>query len=93
LQTSYFPSFGGSAGDTAEPHTSIGLIKQLLDDLHWQERERSAADELSPTQRSVTSVHVYHNIVFIEKGVNGEAGLPSWMKGSAWAVLGAPDAP
>jgi hypothetical protein len=93
LQTSYFPSFGGSTGDTAEPHTSIGLIKQLLDDLHWQERERSAADELSPTQRSVTSVHVYHNIVFIEKGVNGEAGLPSWMKGSAWAVLGAPDAP
>jgi hypothetical protein len=91
LQTAYFPSFGGSAGAIAEPHTSIGLIKQLLDDLHHQEREGAAGGKLTPTQSSVTGVHVYHNIVFIEKGVNGEAGLPPWMNAEAWAALGATD--
>jgi hypothetical protein len=91
LQTAYMTSFGGSAGTTAEPHTSIGLVKRLLDDLHYQERKPVAGEEVTLTQRSVTGVHVYHNIVFIEKGINGEAGLPSWLSVAAWAV-GAPDA-
>lgn len=91
LQTAYYPSFGGSAGEIAEPHTSVGLVKSLLDDLHHQEGEETTAGELTPTQRAVTGVHAYHNIVFIEKGVNGEAGLPTWMNEAAWAALGATD--
>jgi hypothetical protein len=91
LQTAYYPSFGGSAGEIAEPHTSIGLIKRLLDDLHHQEGEETIAGELTATQQSVTGIHAYHNIVFIEKGVNGEAGLPTWMNAAAWAALGATD--
>lgn len=91
LQTAYYPSFGGSAGEVAEPHTSVGLIKRLLDDLHHQEGEEITASELTATQQSVIGIHAYHNIVFIEKGVSGEAGLPMWMNAAAWAALGATD--
>ncbi|TDC54728.1 class I SAM-dependent methyltransferase [Actinomadura sp. KC345] len=89
LQTAYFPGFGGSSGDTAEPHTSIGLVKRLLDDLHHREYEQRSDTEPSLTQRTVVGVHMYHNIVFVEKGVNGEDGLPAWMDASAWDALGA----
>lgn len=90
LQTAYFPAFGGSAGHTAEPHTSVGLVKSLLDDLHHQERE-PADRERTVTEATVTGVHAYHNIVFVEKGVNGEDGLPAWMNADAWEALGATD--
>ncbi|BDM71270.1 hypothetical protein HEK616_47570 [Streptomyces nigrescens] len=91
LQTSYFPSFGGSSGRQAAPHTSVGLVKGLLDDLHHQEFDQPVQGALSPTQAAVTGVHAYHNVVFIEKGVNGEDGLPAWMNEAAWEALGATD--
>lgn len=89
LQTAYFPGFGGSSGSTAESHTSIGLIKQLLDDLHYREHAQQPNGQPSITQSAVTGIHVYHNIVFIEKGVNGEDSLPAWMDVKAWDALGA----
>ncbi|GAA2617583.1 hypothetical protein SMC26_05825 [Actinomadura fulvescens] len=92
MQTSYLPSFGGSPDDSAGPGTSIGLVKGLLDDLHHRERPRRNGAEPSVTQRSVTGVHVYHNIAFVEKGTNGEDGLPGWMDVAAWDALGATDA-
>jgi hypothetical protein len=78
LQTSYLPEFGGSPGHVAEPHTGVGLVKQLLDDLHFQEHARGADRQLKPTEGAITGVHVYHSIVFLEKGMNGEEGFPAW---------------
>lgn len=78
LQTAYLTEFGGSAGETAEPHTSVGLLKRLLDDLHHQEHH---APDRHPTatQRTITGLHVYHNIAFLEKGTNAEEGFPGWL--------------
>nr|CAA12021.1 SnogY [Streptomyces nogalater] len=78
LQTSYWPEFGGTDGPNAAPDTSLGLVKQLLDDLHHQERPKDR-DTADATRSTVTGVHVYHNIAFVTKGVNGEAPLPDWM--------------
>ncbi|MGK5691807.1 hypothetical protein ACSNOJ_02660 [Streptomyces sp. URMC 128] len=89
LQTSYFPRFGGTAGDEAGPHTSVGLLKRLLDDLHYQEQEPRTGEPPTVTQDAVVGVRVYRNIAFIEKGVNGENGIPRWMDDEAWVALGA----
>jgi hypothetical protein len=77
LQTAYWPSFGGVAGATAPTHTSVGLLKTLLDDLHHA--ERLSAGLAGDTAGTVVGVHVHHNIAFVEKGRNEEDGLPAWM--------------
>lgn len=89
LQTSYAPSFGGSRGRTAEPHTSIGLVKHLLDEMHHQEWQCEDCDSSGQgleclVRRTLVGVHIHHNIVFVEKGTNGEEGLPPWMNQDAW---------
>jgi demethylmacrocin O-methyltransferase len=89
LQTSYFPRFGGTAGAEAGPDTSVGLVKRLLDDLHYQEREPRSGERPTVTQDGVVGVRVYRNLAFIEKGVNGEDGIPGWMDDEAWVALGA----
>lgn len=82
LQTSYLASYGGSSGGVAQPDTSIGLIKRLLDDMHHQEHGEGP-EEPTLTQRTVVGVHAYHNIVFVEKGINGEERLSPARK-AAW---------
>ncbi|MEU9336285.1 class I SAM-dependent methyltransferase [Streptomyces sp. NPDC048290] len=89
LQTSYFPRFGGTAGGVAGPGTSVGLLKSLLDDLHYQEQDPKPDGPPTVTQDTVAGVRVYRNIAFIEKGVNGENGIPGWMDDEAWVALGA----
>lgn len=89
LQTSYFEDFGGVPGGTAAPHTSLGLVKRLVDDLHHVEYAKTTDRPPTLTQATVTGLHVYHNIAFVEKGVNGEDTLPAWMDANAWDALGA----
>ncbi|KQX56332.1 MULTISPECIES: class I SAM-dependent methyltransferase [unclassified Streptomyces] len=89
LQTAYFTDFGGSAGGVAGPDTSLGLVKELIDDLHHREHREPSVTRPTPTQSTVTGVHAYHNIVFVEKGTNGEDTLPSWMDADVWTALGA----
>jgi demethylmacrocin O-methyltransferase len=88
LQTAYFPRFGGTAGAVAGPDTSVGLLKRLLDDIHFSEQEPTGAAP-TPTQSDVVGVSVHRNIAFVEKGVNGDTGLPAWMDDEAWVALGA----
>lgn len=66
-QTSYWARFGG--GDGSE-RTSMGLFKKLLDGLNYMEFE----GEYEPTyfDRHIVSMHFYHNLVFIYKGLNNE---------------------
>lgn len=89
LQTAYFPDFGGSTGGVSRPDTSLGLVKGLIDDLHHREHREPSVTRPTPTQSTVTGVHAYHNIVFVEKGTNGEDTLPGWMNADVWTALGA----
>ncbi|WP_211336417.1 class I SAM-dependent methyltransferase [Nocardia tenerifensis] len=87
MQTAYIPRMGGTEGPSAGPDTSIGLIKRLVDDLHYHEHSPAVAPTV--TQRDVVGVRAYRNIAFVEKGTNGEVGIPPWMDDAAWAALGA----
>ncbi|GAA3507443.1 class I SAM-dependent methyltransferase [Streptomyces showdoensis] len=89
LQTAYFGDFGGSSGGVAGPDTSLGLVKELIDDLHHREHRDPAVSRPTVTQATVTGVHAYHNLVFVEKGTNGEDTLPTWMDADVWTALGA----
>ncbi|SCG58567.1 class I SAM-dependent methyltransferase [Micromonospora halophytica] len=89
MQTSYIPRCGGTAGPVAGPDTTVGLLKRLLDDIHHNEQEPRIAEAPTITQSQVVSVRVCRNIAFIEKGVNGENGIPGWMDDDAWVALGA----
>jgi hypothetical protein len=74
LQTSYWDdSFGGWGGsqDLQAPHTSMNFLKNLVDGLNHQEY---LTVDYVPTDlnRTITSIHFYHNLAFIYKGINDE---------------------
>lgn len=80
VQTAYWPGWGGYDGpqpNTSE--TSVGMVKMLIDGLHHQERVGAGDSSPSATDLTVTAVHVHHNLVVIEKGVNTEQGAPAWV--------------
>jgi hypothetical protein len=70
IQTSYWPDWKGSL-DLDDPHTSMAMVKRLLDGLNHEE---FLDDGYEPTytDRHVVAVHCYHNLVVIEKGDNRE---------------------
>lgn len=78
LQSSYWPGWGGSTDATA-PHTSMGFVKTLVDGLNHQEQIRPGDEAPSAFERTVTGVHLHHNIAVLERGVNSEQGAPSWV--------------
>jgi demethylmacrocin O-methyltransferase len=78
LQSSYWPGWNGGRTDLNDPATSTGFVKTLIDALHHQERDGAAA-AAGTIEHSVTALHVYHNIAFIEKGLNSEQGGASWI--------------
>jgi hypothetical protein len=70
-QTAYWrPYGGGHPADTAAP-TSMNFLKGLIDGLNHQEFP-TMAYEPSYFDRHVVAMHFYHNLVFLQKGVNDE---------------------
>lgn len=69
-QTSYWPEYGGSEDRYAQ-NTTMSLVKDLVDGLNYEEY---VDDSYEPTYTdlNVVAVHAYHNLVFIEKGINRE---------------------
>lgn len=68
LQTAYWPAFGGNE----VPHstrTSMEMLKALADGLNWEEQFDRQPDAFD---RTITSVHFYHNLAFVQKGCNEE---------------------
>lgn len=67
-QTSYWPACGGSMDRRAD-HTTMNYFKALADGLNHAEYplDDYEADEL---ERTIVSIHFYHNLIFIEKGDN-----------------------
>jgi MycE methyltransferase N-terminal len=100
-QTAYWPGWGGrddavggapgAARNSAS--TSMDLVKSLIDGLHHQERAGRGAP--TPTDLTVTAVHVHHNLVVIEKGHNTEQGAPAWIPRDEdprnWLIADAPE--
>ncbi len=95
LQTAYWPDWNGERDDLNDPRTTTGFLKTLLDGLHHQERTLTPATALTEIEHQIRAIHLYHNIAFIEKGLNAEQGAPSWIRGDATAApakSGAPSA-
>lgn len=69
-QTSYWGRWGGDP-DRHATHTTMALVKDLLDGLNHEEYPQ-ADYEPTYSDRHVIAVHAYHNLVIIEKGLNNE---------------------
>lgn len=70
LQTSYWDSRGGSKDLTAA-HTSMNFFKGLIDGLNHEEF-RIDNYAASYFDKHIISMHFYHNLAFIYKGLNNE---------------------
>lgn len=83
LQTSYWPYFGGDSQNLNDVTTSIGFLKTLVDGLNHEELMTDTSREPRDIDRLIQGLHFYHNIVFIEKGINVEGGGPDWVRGKS----------
>ena len=70
-QTSYWPRFGGTSEDIQGSATMMNYFKHLTDALNHKE---FLIQDYEPTyyDRHVVAMHFYHNLIFIEKGLNDE---------------------
>ncbi len=92
LQTSYWPGWEGDSDELNNPATAMGFVKTLVDGLNHAERVHAEPYEPSATDRTITGIHLYHNIAFIEKGRNTEQAAPSWISrttnpAQTWATM------
>ncbi|KQT77456.1 hypothetical protein ASG51_22505 [Methylobacterium sp. Leaf465] len=72
IQTSYWKKvFGGSSVEFNNKETSVGFFKSLVDGLNYKEFEKPGYIP-SYYDRNITSIHFYHNQVFIYKNPNLE---------------------
>jgi cephalosporin hydroxylase len=72
-QTAYWPEFGGAFSRDAAAPTSLNFLKRLTDGLNHREFRGPGAD-LAPDyfDRHIVAMHFYHNLVFVQKGLNDE---------------------
>lgn len=84
IQTSYWPDMGGSSIDMSNQETGMNLVKKLLDGLNYAEFIKDAY-EPSYYDKHVVSVHCYHNLVFIWKGLNNEGSHSKYTDGKSWS--------
>jgi MycE methyltransferase N-terminal len=79
LQTAYWPGFGGDDRDLVNADTSIAMLKSLVDGLQHQEFSSGTRGAPSYTDQHVVGLHFYHNLAVVEKGVNTEDSIPSFI--------------
>jgi len=70
-QTSYWPEFGGDSGNLNNPKTTMSYFKSLTDSLNNREFLIPGYQQ-TYFDRKITSMHFYHNLIFIYKGDNDE---------------------
>jgi hypothetical protein len=87
IGVSYWPGWGGSSADLNSPATTAGFVKTLLDGLNHQHITRAGEYEPTLTDRTVSAVHMHHNIAFMEKGLNTERGAPEWVRNADSALF------
>jgi len=72
-QTAYWPQFGGAPAQDAAAPTSLNFLKRLTDGLNHREYP-VRGPHFAPDyfDRHIVAMHFYHNLVFIQKGLNDE---------------------
>ena len=67
IQTSYWPDYGGDNNNLDNPDTMMNYFKKLTDSLNYKEFR---TPDYLPTslEKSMVSIHFYHNLIFIYKG-------------------------
>lgn len=73
LETSYWPETGGNPDNPDDLATSMGYFKSLVHGLNHAEFLEARVN--GPFDRTIRSIHFYHNMVFIYKGKNDEPSL------------------
>ncbi|PZV79122.1 cephalosporin hydroxylase [Algoriphagus aquaeductus] len=68
-QTSYWKEYGGDELNIDNPKNAVSYFKSLIHGLNHSEM-RNSNREISPYEEIISSVHFYHNLIFIYKGVN-----------------------
>ena len=70
-QTAYWKPYGGGNRNRDNANTSINFFKRLVDGLNYQEFPEK---RYKPTyyDENIVAMHFYHNLVFINKGLNNE---------------------
>lgn len=71
-QTSYWPNYEGDGCTLDNPATQMNFYKRLVDGLNYQEFPSGGVQAATEYDRQITSLHFYHNMVFIYKGANDE---------------------
>lgn len=81
LQTSYWKKWGGSR--LRDANTTMNYLKQLSDGLNYAEFEEPGY-RATYFDRYIASMHFYHNIVFIYKGINNAGSC--FLVNNVWPV-------
>jgi hypothetical protein len=71
-QTAYWSEFGGAPPADAFAPTSMNFLKGLVGGLNHREFPRGPDFAPGYFERHIVALHFYHNLVFIQKGVNDE---------------------
>jgi hypothetical protein len=71
VQTSYWPGFGGTSRHLGDTSTTMGYCASLAHCLNYEEILR---EDYSPSDfdRHIVGMHLYHNLIFVQKGDNRE---------------------
>lgn len=74
LQTSYWSALGGDSINLNNPKTSMNFFKSFTDCLNYEEFDKP---RYVPTyfDKHILSLHFYHNLIFVYKGINNEGSL------------------
>ena len=70
-QHSYWPGFGGSSESFEDPRTMMGYFKRLADAINFEEIFKPGYTP-SYYDRHVVAIHFFHNMIFVQKGLNDE---------------------
>ncbi|SDC84176.1 Cephalosporin hydroxylase [Algoriphagus faecimaris] len=71
VQTSYWPEYGGNPENPDNFTTAVGYFKKFIHGLNHAEFPDSKY-EPNYFDKKITSIHFYHNLIFIYKGDNNE---------------------
>ena len=74
VQTSYWPDHGGDSFNLKKPNTTMNFFKNLTDGLNYEEFDNPYYTP-SDFDKHIVSIHFYHNLVFLYKGLNNEGSL------------------
>jgi hypothetical protein len=78
LYTSYWPALGGEP-PPGSASTSLGMLKELVDTIHFREHAELSDDEAASAIHP-SDLHLYHNLVILRRGINNEQGIPAWIR-------------